>query len=363
MAHRQIEVDEFLRLAVDFPVLDVRSPSEYHYAHIPGAFHFPLFTDEERAVVGTLYKQTSRRAAIRKGLDFFGPKLNLYIEEAEKIIDRKNIASGHQDGREICVLVHCWRGGMRSAAIAWLLDVYGYTVMTLRGGYKEYRKWVLNQFEIERDIRCLGGYTGSGKTDILYCLQRVGCRVIDLENLARHKGSAFGAIGQSIPQPSQEMFENLLARELNNVTSDIDLANRNVIWLEDESQRIGTVNIPEGFWRQMKSNELVFIDIPFEQRLDYIIQGYGKLDRSQLLAAISRLQKKMGGLETKNAIGYLLDGDIHACFHILLKYYDKQYLKALDKKREGMKKLDVVVFDDVSPNVIAGKIFEMYGRE
>ena len=121
----------------------------------------------------------------------------------------------------------------------------------------------------------------------------MGCRVIDLENLARHKGSAFGAIGQSIPQPSQEMFENLLARELTNVATDFDLDTRNVIWLEDESQRIGTVNIPEGFWRQMKSNELVFIDIPFEKRLDYIIQGYGKLDRSQLLAAISRLQKKM----------------------------------------------------------------------
>ena len=112
-----------------------------------------------------------------------------------------------------CVLIHCWRGGMRSAAVAWLLDMYGFKVYTLAGGYKTFRKWVLKQFDEEYSLKILGGYTGSGKTLILQELKRKGYSVIDLENLANHKGSAFGAIGEK-PQPTQEMFENSMGTEL-----------------------------------------------------------------------------------------------------------------------------------------------------
>lgn len=363
MAPRQIEVDEFLHLSVNLPVLDVRSPSEYKQAHIPGAISFPLFADEERAIVGTLYKQTGREAAIKKGLEYFGPKLIGFLREAERIVQERSYVYGESD-KPVGILVHCWRGGMRSAAIAWLLDLYGYSVMTLTGGYKAYRHWVLEQFTKQWKIRCLGGYTGSGKTEVLASLEYKGQRVIDLEKIARHKGSAFGGIGQSQEQPTQEMFENHLAFELNQVVLKAkSLIEYETIWLEDESQRIGTVNIPQALWEQMRKKELVFIDIPFEKRLLYIVQGYGKLDRSLLLAAISRLQKKMGGLETKNAISYLLDDDVMGCFAILLKYYDKLYVKALEKKKNDLTLFEILTSDDVLPARIAGQLIETYGHK
>jgi tRNA 2-selenouridine synthase len=344
MAYKQIEVEEFLRLAVNFPVLDVRSPSEYEQAHIPKAKSIPLFSDEERAIVGTLYKQISRGAAIRRGLDFFGPKLNHYLTEAEQIIARHGMARSENT----TFLVHCWRGGMRSAGIAWLLDLYGYDVYTLRGGYKAFRNWVLGQFTKEWKIRCLGGYTGSGKTEILAALQKAG--------------EYFGGIGQPGKQPSQEMFENELAIRLQECTALTTEELTDSIWIEDESQRIGSVNIPQPLWERMKSSELVFMDIPFEKRLEYIAREYGRLDRSSLVAAVSRLQKKLGGLETKDAIGYILDGDLANGFRILLKYYDKLYLKALDKKRERIHSLERLMFDEVEPMAISEKILAKYGR-
>lgn len=361
MAIKQIDVEEFLQLAVDFPILDVRSPSEFHHAHIPEAYSFPLFTDDERAAVGTLYKQKSREAAIQRGLDFFGPKLNRYIQEAEQIASESG-----QLAKKIppTFLIHCWRGGMRSAGIGWLLDLYGYKVMSLRGGYKAYRHWVLAQFYRDWEIRCLGGFTGSGKTEILAELKSNGEKTIDLEELAIHKGSAFGGIGQAVKQPTQEMFENHLAKALyDHGKYSKTSKDKDKIWIEDESQRIGSVNIPQPLWQQMRSKDLVFLDIPFERRLQHIKMYYGKLDRSLLLAAISRLQKKLGGLETKNAIAYLLDDDIEGCFRILLQYYDKLYLKSLDKKKADLSTKDEFPFEDVSPSVIAVKLIERYGNK
>jgi tRNA 2-selenouridine synthase len=362
MAHRQIEVEEFLRLGAKHPILDVRSPSEYGHAHIPDAVSFPLFSDEERAIVGTLYKQTGREAAVEKGLEFFGPRLNIYLRDAAQIIKQRKVERV-EGTKQSTLLVHCWRGGMRSAGIAWLLDLYGYEVLTLRGGYKAYRQWVLAQFEKDWNVRCIGGYTGSGKTELLGNMGNLGCHVIDLEHLARHKGSAFGGIGQTDRQPTQEMFENRLAKDLNkgNTHQGLDRSSGR-IWIEDESQRIGTVNIPQPFWEQMRAKGVVFIDIPFEKRLSYIVEEYGTLDRSLLLAAISRLQKKLGGLETKNAIGYLLDNDIKNCFYILLKYYDKLYMKALEKRKERQSFFEMLRVHDESAIDLSKQIIEKYGN-
>lgn len=169
MAIQKLAISEFLALARQIPVLDVRSPAEYQQAHIPGAISFPLFSDEERKQVGTNYKQKSRETAIKTGLDYFGPKMRPMVEQAEEIIksaagnrDQMTAGAGEKAGHSL--LVHCWRGGMRSAAVAWLLDLYGFRVYTLVGGYKAYRKWVLDQFEKEYRFTILGGYTGSGKT-------------------------------------------------------------------------------------------------------------------------------------------------------------------------------------------------------
>ncbi len=325
MAVKRIGLAEFLTLAQTHPILDVRSPGEYLHAHIPGAQSLPLFSDEERKVVGTAYKQQSKQVAIKIGLKYFGVKMVEMVETVERSFTSK------------IVLVHCWRGGMRSAGVAWLLDLYGYQVYTLQGGYKTYRSWVLEQFEKDYPIQILGGYTGSGKTEVLKALAKKSECIIDLEGLAGHKGSAFGNMGLPA-QPSQEMFENKLAQALANTTPTEDIENSypRCIWMEDESQRIGTVNIPTVLYQKMRQKKVFFLDIPFESRLDYICIHYGKFPKEQLINAIIRIKKKLGGLETKTAINSLVEDDVRSSFRVLLQYYDKLYGKGLERNRENL---------------------------
>ncbi len=325
MAVQKILINQFLELAALHPVLDVRSPGEYLHAHIPGAYSLPLFTDEERKVVGTAYKQQSRKTAIKAGLDYFGVKMRAMVEEVEKLFAKLNSVKTPETQQ--VVLVHCWRGGMRSAGVAWLLDLYGFKVFTLSGGYKMYRQWARSQFDASWPLTILGGYTGSGKTLVLQELERTGQSIIDLEGLANHKGSAFGALGEK-PQPTQEMFENLLAEKLHTI-NEHSAKQTSEIFIEDESQRIGALNIPDSFWKQMRSSPVLFLDIPFEERLIYLTEEYGKFDKAAMVNAVIRIQKRLGGLETKMAVNYLLENNHRECFRILLKYYDKYYEKGL----------------------------------
>lgn len=328
MPVKKISIEEFLALAPHYAVFDVRSPGEYLHAQISGALSLPLFSDEERKVVGTAYKQQSKQKAIKIGLDYFGVKMRNMVETVEKIVAEKNTTETKT------ILVHCWRGGMRSAAVAWLLDLYGFEVYTLVGGYKSYRNWVISQFEKTYEINILGGYTGSGKTAILHELVNNKQPVIDLEKLANHKGSAFGGIGQG-EQPTQEMFENLLAIELNK-------NEQNNIWLEDESQRIGKLQIPQPFWLHMRTKPVFFIEIPFQERLQYIIQEYGAWDQHSLQLSIERIQKRLGPLETKTAIACLHKNKIDDCFGILLLYYDKHYNKGLQNRENFESQLNKI---------------------
>jgi tRNA 2-selenouridine synthase len=319
MPTQKITIEEFLQFSKQHLLFDVRSPSEYQHAHIIGAISLPLFTDEERKVVGTAYKQQSREQAIKIGLDYFGPKMRQIVETVET-----TLAINKQTEKSI--ILHCWRGGMRSAAIAWLLDLYGFKVFIIVGGYKAYRNWVLQQFEKQYHFSVIGGYTGSAKTLVIHNLLKQNIPTIDLEGLANHKGSAFGALGEE-KQPSQEMFENLLAQKL------FDYQNiKTSIWLEDESQRIGNLQIPILLWKNMRSSPVYFLDIPFEERLQYITEHYGKFSNEALINATIRIQKRLGGLETKNAINFLLEKNTKACFSILLTYYDKWYKKGLENR-------------------------------
>ncbi|MFM1793957.1 MAG: tRNA 2-selenouridine(34) synthase MnmH [Bacteroidota bacterium] len=337
MGIEKIPVEQFVQLSEIHTVIDVRSDAEYAHAHIPGAYSVPLFNDEERAVVGTIYKQQSREDAIKKGLEFFGPKMKEMLLSAERLIKEKN-----PDNKT--VLVHCWRGGMRSAAVAWLLDLYGFKVFTLIGGYKAFRNWVLKEFTQKHPFQILGGNTGSGKTIVLQSLQELNEAVVDLEGLAGHKGSAFGNIG--LPkQPSQEMFENKLAVEIKKTKEKHP---NKKIWLEDESQRIGTVNIPQDMWLHMRKCNLVFLDIPFAARLQYLVATYGKLNWTSLRDAILRIQKRLGGLETKTALAALDEQNFHDCFEVLLKYYDKQYRKGLENREEPKPEIKMVLADNVN---------------
>ena len=325
MAIEKLHIDQFLELAKDHPVIDVRSPGEFLHAHIPEAANLPLFNDDERKVVGILYKQKSREEAIKAGLDFFGPKMRNVVEFAESITS-KSTDNSDPENRHKTILVHCWRGGMRSGAIAWLLDLYGFKVYTLTGGYKSFRNHVLSIFNHPIPIHIVGGYTGSGKTEILKELEKHGQSILDLESLAKHKGSAFGNINMPT-QPTQEMFENLLATNIMALNNQAD-----IVWVEDESQRIGQVNIPGAFWEQMRTSPVFFLDIPFEERLNHLVEEYGGLDKEKMMGAITRIQKRLGGVETKNALLFLEQYDMKACFRILLKYYDKYYIKALHNR-------------------------------
>ncbi len=346
MAIDKIHIDQFLELAKQHPVVDVRSPGEFIHAHIPGAYSLPLFSDEERKVVGTAYKQESRKQAIKIGLDFFGVKMRKLIEEVESLVNSRKWGMGSElqtkDSR--LILVHCWRGGMRSEAVAWLLDLYGFKVYTLAGGYKKFRNYVLDSFKVPFQFNILGGYTGSGKTELLKILKEKGEKVIDLEGLANHKGSAFGRIGLP-PQPGQEMFENLLSCELRAVSCEQNTGSSKApfrglggIWLEDESQRIGQVNIPLDLWNNMRKSFIFFLDIPFEERLKHIVEEYGSLEQEEVIAAIGRISKKLGHLNSKTSILLLKEGKIAESFDILLKYYDKHYFKSLHN-REGINSL------------------------
>jgi len=318
MPVKKTTIEEFLKLSAQFHVFDVRSPGEYLHAQIPGAISLPLFTDEERKRVGTLYKEQGRQRAIKEGLDFFGPKMRDMVEQVEAATG-KDRSDNKQYSKTI--LVHCWRGGMRSAAVAWLLDLYGFDVYTLVGGYKAYRHWVIAHFEKEYDFSLIGGYTGSGKTGILHELNKKNYPVIDLEALAGHKGSAFGGIGLP-PQPSQEMFENLLAIALSK-------NKEHHFYMEDESQRIGILHIPHAFWSTMRRKNICFVDLPFNERLQNIVKEYGQCDPEKLKISIERIQKRLGPMETKTALLHLSENKMEACFSILLAYYDKVYNKAL----------------------------------
>jgi len=342
MSIERIHVDQFVELSFVHPVFDVRSPGEFAHAHFPQAHSLPLFSDEQRRKIGTAYKQIHRKEAIKIGVDYFGTRMRTLIEDVETILQNQNLLTNNNT-----LLIHCWRGGMRSGAVAWLMDLYGFKVFLLEGGYKAFRNWSLQQFTHQYNFKIIGGYTGSGKTELLTELEKNNEKIINLEALACHKGSAFGALGNP-PQPSQEMFENRLAIQLYIQTKN----NTNqLIWIEDESQRIGNLNIPKFLWEQMRNQTLLFLNIPFEKRLDYVCTHYGKFPKDMLINAIVRIQKRLGGLETKNAINYLVENDVHSCFEVLLRYYDKQYEKGLHKRTELATILQKVPCESVSaPN-------------
>ncbi len=315
-------------------IIDVRSPGEFRHAHIPGAHNIPLFDDEERKLVGTTYKQVGRQDAIKEGLDFFGPKMRKMVEAVEQIKATNPTAEEE-------IFIHCWRGGMRSGAVAWLLDIYGFKIATLVGGYKAFRNWVLDTFKQAYKFRVVGGYTGSGKTVILEQIKGKGHPVIDLEDLAQHKGSVYGGFGKV--QPSSELFENKLALELFKIQS----TSQSPIWIEDESPKIGAVNVPWTIWQQMRESPLWFLDIPFDERLNYICKEYGQIPVDSLIESSLRIKKRLGGSVLNSVIEFLTQGNIKDAFALLLKYYDKQYGKGVNLRTPIPRDVQVVALPDL----------------
>ena len=320
---KDLNIQQFLTLSEHIPIIDVRSPAEFEKGHIPGAFNLPLFNDEERAIVGTLYKLKGRNEAVLAGLDFVGAKMSTLVKEAKKIAVNNEL------------LIHCWRGGMRSGSFCWLLNTVGIRSATLIKGYKAYRNHVIQSFERPFQLIILGGETGSGKTEILKYLRDKKEQVIDLEGIAHHKGSSFGAIGQA-PQPRPEQFENELAKQWNK----LDLEKR--VWLEDESKNIGRVFIPDMLWNKMKTAPIIRVNVPKSERIKRLVNEYGKFDKKILQEAIERIQKRLGGQWVKRSIEALEEGDMATVADITLVYYDKAYnYDHEQRKMEGVHFLEV----------------------
>lgn len=330
--------ESFLQLNHQWPVIDVRSPAEYELGHIPGAISFPLFSNEERAQVGTRYKQSGKEFALELGLDIIGPKMSAFVRQAKKIAPQRKI------------LIHCWRGGMRSASMGWLLETAGFEVGLLQGGYKAYRHYVRESFSKCQNLLVLGGFTGSGKTEVLKALQLQGEQVLDLEGIGNHKGSAFGAIGQE-PQPTNEQFEN----ELGKVWQTLNLTKR--IWVEDESKALGTVSIPETLFQKLREAKVVRIIIPKPIRELRLVDEYASLDKEQLRSAIERIERRLGGLRTRQAIEYLEQSDFQKVAELTLHYYDKAYLLGI-----GSRKPETIIeeeFEHFDASTIASRLIQM----
>jgi len=313
-----VSTDEFLSLRKELPTLDVRSEGEFLAGHIREAINIPLLNNDERVAVGTDYKQKGQSQAIKTGFRLVGPRLFDIVTETEKV----------SAGKEL--LVHCWRGGMRSNNFCQFVSMAGMKAHALQGGYKAYRHRALESFMLPMQLMLLTGCTGSGKSEVLRALKAKGEQVLDLEGLASHKGSAFG--GLLMPnQPSTEQFQNELFEEI----LSLDLTKR--IWVEDESIAIGKIFLPNEFWKQMANSPLVQMDVSKEVRVQRLVNEYGSADRDEFLTIMGKIVTKLGGQHYKNAKEKLAEGDMHSVIEILLTYYDKAYLKSIDKRSERIK--------------------------
>jgi tRNA 2-selenouridine synthase len=311
---KKLDIINFLNYSENVPVIDVRSPAEYLSGHIPGATNIPLFNDREREAVGIKYKLEGRVSAIIEGLKLTGPAMHTKLEDA------LNAAKGGS------LLVHCWRGGMRSETMSWLFTLGDIENNILEGGYKAYRNYILQNLSERRKVIILGGLTGSSKTHILGNLKNNNNQVVDLEGLANHKGSAFGSLGQ-MPQPSTEHFANLLFEKL------IKMNNNMPVWMEDESRNIGTVFLPEKFYSNMQGAPTIVLIMDIKTRLPRLIKEYSSYPPEALKGSIMKISKRLGGDNTRDALAAVDAGDFEKAIEIALNYYDKTYMFGIKRKQ------------------------------
>ena len=313
-----VSIDDFLKLRESLPVVDVRSEGEFAEGHIRGAVNIPILNNSERAAVGTDYKQKGQAEAIKTGFRLVGPR---FLE----IINNVEYASG---GKEL--LVHCWRGGMRSANFCNIIGMAKLRSRQLAGGYKTYRERALEEFKRPMQLHVIAGYTGSGKSEILRALRTKGEQVVDLEHLANHKGSVFGGLMMP-PQPTTEQFQNELFEEL--LTLDLSRP----IWIEDESIAIGKIFLPGDFYRQMQSAPVLEVRVDKSIRIERLVQEYGHADKAEFLRAMESITKKLGGQNFKAAKEKLFEDDMAFAIDILLNYYDKAYGTGLKNKEHRVR--------------------------
>lgn len=337
MADDLLDVAAFVAQSRTHPVLDVRTPAEFADGHIPGARNLPLFSTAERAAIGAAYAEEGRRPAMLDALDVVGPKMRALVEAAGDVLE----------GRD--VLMHCWRGGMRSESMGWLLSFFDYRVRRLRGGYKAFRRYVRKSFALRRPLRVLGGLTGSGKTEVLHALRDRGEQVVDLEGLANHRGSVFGGLDRPA-QPSQQQFENDLALQWR------ALDPHRPVWIEDESRRIGDVGVPGALFDQMQQAETVVLDVPDATRLDRLVALYGRCPPADLHDALDYIRQRLGGLRTQQAHAAIRTGHLRRACSLILSYYDDAYAHGLQQRPDEA--VCVLRTDTADPDAVAERLLD-----
>ena len=299
------------------PLIDVRSPSEYYKGHMPNSINIPLFDNEERSIIGTIYKKEGRKKAVIKGLKFFEKKIEFLLDNLFMIIDSHKIIP-EKIYNKSHLRIYCSRGGMRSQSVAWLLEKYKFYPLTLKGGYKTYRKWILECFSKKWNIIIIGGKTGTGKTRLLSLLDKNKYQTIDLEGFACHRGSTFGGLGMK-DQPTNEQFENKIAEKL------YSFKTINNIFVEAESANIGKCKIPHEFFNQMKSARRIEILRSESNRLDELINTYSVFKKEELQDSVLRIKKRLGPQRTKTALDSINQEKWDKVCKSVLDYYDRCY--------------------------------------
>ena len=332
-------------------ILDVRSPGEFAEDHVPGAENLPVLDDAERAEVGTLYVQQSRFLARRIGAAHVARNIARHLETA--LADRP---------ASFRPLIYCWRGGQRSNAMATILSQVGWPVSLLQGGYKTYRRAVMHRlYEGEQDLRLvlLDGHTGSAKTEILGRLAARGVQVLDLEGLADHRGSLFGAIAGR-PQPSQKLFESRLIQALDRLDPTRPIV------VEAESSKIGERMTPPLIWRAMQAAPRIELRAPRDARARYLVTAYRDVieNRAELEAAFARLpvypgQKRLGTWRELADAGSFED----LATALMEQHYDPAYDRSSRKDARALRGLvEVIDLNMDEQERAADEIVRLIGR-
>ncbi len=319
-------------------LIDVRSPDEYYKGHMPNSLNIPIFNNDERSIIGKKYKIYGREVAVREGFKIIENKIDNLIKEF--ILIKKNFLISTKDkfSNDKYIKIYCARGGMRSQSMHWLLEKFNYPCITLDGGYKTYRNWVLNSFEDKQEIIVIGGKTGTRKTKILNKLKSLDYQILDFESHANHRGSSFGGLGMK-DQPSNEQYENLLAEELNKFNKKI------FIFVEAESPNIGKNRIPHAFYKQMQNSKRIEIKRDESIRIKELINTYSKYQKNDLKESVLKISKRLGPQRTKSAIDSIDNEDWENVCKSVLDYYDRCYEHEL-KDKEDVKVLDMKLRTD-----------------
>lgn len=322
----------------DFDVIiDARSPAEYAEDHVPGAISCPVLSDEERARVGTLYKQVSPFEAKKIGAALVARNIARHIEE--RFLDKP---------REWRPLVYCWRGGKRSGAFQHILREIGWDAHRLDGGYKEWRRQIvaeLAELPASFSFRVISGATGSAKSRVLEALAAHGAQMLHLEELAAHKGSVLGNLPHE-SQPSQKAFESRLHAAL----SALDAGRP--VFAEAESRRIGAVQVPDALIAAIRAAPCVRIEAALAARVEFLLRDY-----AYFLEDPRWLAEKLGhlrGLQSNETLAHWLElveaGDFRTLVAELLeKHYDPLYQRSQTKNYRDYGSADSFSTDDLSP--------------